>query len=786
MSTRLQVEAIFFDALEQNQAERSGYLSFACGGDTELRRKVERLLDAHPQATDFLAEPAVNIRDFERSDIVDPNWLARTVGTSERDTVASDPLAVLEPSSQTGSLARLTHYEILEVLGKGSFGTVFKAFDEKLHRFVAIKVMSPCMAASAVARMRFAREARLAAAIRQENVVAIYAVDDQPIPFLVMEYVAGQTLQQRLDELGRLDLPTVLRIGHQIACGLAAAHARGLVHRDIKPGNILLDSSSLMDKHYERVTITDFGLARAADDCDGGPTGLSGLGFIAGTPMYMAPEQARCETIDQRADMFSLGSVLYLMCCGQPPFQATSTVALLKRVAEVAPRPIQELNPEVPDWLCDLIGQLHAKNPDDRFSSAHELAKLFAQRLDELRVAGTVQAPPDVAAVAPEETVPQQFSPTARTASSRFRLGRRHGIAAAVFLILAATLVFAEATGVSAFQSTIIRLFSPEGSLVVEIDDPGVSVKIDGSELVITGAGAKEIRLKPGRHQVEASKDGKLVRRELITVTTNERQILRVTQEAELIASTDKNASSVVRSKLPPTFKNSIGMEFVVVPKGKSWLGGNKDKLGRPVEIQADFYLGKYEVTQEEWEKVMGENPSRFSRDHDNAEAVQRIKDEDLKRFPVEFVSWEECQRFLTELNSREKEAGWVYRLPTEFEWEYACRGGPMSDQDESAFDFYFAKPTNTLLPEHANFGRRVNRPRNVGSYEANVLGLHDMHGNVWEWCDSTYQMTRRVYKGGDWLNTSEYCRASAFYANPPTHRDTLLGLRVARVRTGS
>ena len=340
MNTQMQIETIFFDALEKKTAaERARYLSVVCSGDTDLRRQVERLLEAHPQAVDFLAQPAVNRHDFESSDLIVPLWGSDSGSAFEPDHELVDALAVLQPSTQPGSLGRLAHYEVLEVLGNGSFGTVVKAFDEKLHRLVAIKLMSPLLATTAMARRRFSREARLAAAVRQENVVAIYAVEDQPIPYLVMEYIAGPTLQQKLDQTGPMDVPTVLRIGYQIACGLAAAHARGLIHRDIKPGNILLGSTHPLDKNIERVTITDFGLARAADDAS-----VSQLGFIAGTPMYMAPEQALGESIDQHADMFSLGSVLYLMCSGQPPFRAANTLAVLKCVAENSPRPIRELN----------------------------------------------------------------------------------------------------------------------------------------------------------------------------------------------------------------------------------------------------------------------------------------------------------------------------------------------------------------------------------------------------------------------------------------------------------
>ena len=154
--------------------------------------------------------------------------------------------------------------------------------------------------------------------------VAIHAVEDAPIPYLVMEYIPGKTLQQRLDEHGPLDLPDVLRLGKQIADGLAAAHGQDLIHRDIKPGNILLEGG--MD---ERVKITDFGLARTADDAS-----MTQSGMIAGTPMYMVPEQALGQKLDQRADLFSFGSVLYQMISGRPPFRTPTTMAVLKRVTE--------------------------------------------------------------------------------------------------------------------------------------------------------------------------------------------------------------------------------------------------------------------------------------------------------------------------------------------------------------------------------------------------------------------------------------------------------------------
>ena len=198
-----------------------------------------------------------------------------------------------------------------------------------------------------------------------------------------MEYIPGQTLQQKHEQTGPLEVEDVLRIGAQIARGLAAAHEEGLIHRDIKPGNILLESGG-----EQNVKITDFGLARAADDAS-----LTQSGAIAGTPLYMAPEQAKGRPLDPRADLFSLGSVLYTMASGRPPFRAPSPLAVLKRVAEDTPRPIRQIIPEVPRWLCDLIARLHAKDPAHRFQSAGEVAALLEQHLAVLQPQALITRP---------------------------------------------------------------------------------------------------------------------------------------------------------------------------------------------------------------------------------------------------------------------------------------------------------------------------------------------------------------------------------------------------------
>jgi hypothetical protein len=271
-----------------------------------------------------------------------------------------EDLNYLEPPDNPKHLGKLDHYDILEEVGKGGFGTVFRAFDTKLHRVVAIKVLSPELAASGTARQRFSREAKSAAAVTHDHVVTIHSVDeDHRPPYLVMQFIDGISLQQKLDDKGALSVKEILRIGMQIAEGLAAAHKQGLVHRDIKPSNILLENG------IERVQITDFGLAKVTDDAS-----VTQSGVIAGTPMYMSPEQANGEVIDHRSDLFSLGTVLYVMCTGRPPFRASGTMGVLKRVCEDSPRPIRESNPDIPEYLEEIIAKLHAKQRRERFQSA--------------------------------------------------------------------------------------------------------------------------------------------------------------------------------------------------------------------------------------------------------------------------------------------------------------------------------------------------------------------------------------------------------------------------------
>ena len=268
-------------------------------------------------------------------------------------------------------IGRIAEYELLECVGRGGMGVVFKARDTRLERCVAVKLMSPAMLGDGTARQRFLREARAAAGINHPSVVTLYSVAEvRELPYLVMEYVAGESLQQRLNQVGRLPIESIIAISRQTAEGLAAAHAQGVVHRDIKPATIVLTTGT------DQVKLTDFGLALRID----GST-LTHSGLLLGTPEFVAPEQidSAFGDIDHRTDLFSLGSVLYLMCSGKAPFFGTSILSTLSHICTNQTEAIERINPNVPTWLTELIGKLHAKEPSQRIASAQDVVKILTQ-----------------------------------------------------------------------------------------------------------------------------------------------------------------------------------------------------------------------------------------------------------------------------------------------------------------------------------------------------------------------------------------------------------------------
>jgi urea transport system substrate-binding protein len=293
-------------------------------------------------------------------------------------------------------LGTLSHYRLLRLLGEGGMGKVYQAQDLRLQRTVALKVMLPELIPQLPARERFLREARTMAALRHDHVVTIYEVDQaDDVPFLAMEFLHGQTLEAWLKAGAVPRVADVLRIGREIADGLAAAQERGLIHRDIKPANLWLEAPT------GRVKILDFGLARPSER----RSGLTRTGDVVGTPHFMAPEQARGEHVDGRSDLFSLGVVLYLLCTGQLPFRGNSVTAVLTALAVDSPVPVQELNADIPAALADLVMRLLEKDPARRPQSGGKVVAALRE------IEG--QAPPASRAFLPRGSAsPSAAAPT--------------------------------------------------------------------------------------------------------------------------------------------------------------------------------------------------------------------------------------------------------------------------------------------------------------------------------------------------------------------------------------
>ncbi|MEM6689559.1 MAG: serine/threonine-protein kinase [Planctomycetota bacterium] len=276
-------------------------------------------------------------------------------------------------------IGRIGHYDLLRFLGRGGMGLVFEAHDTHLKRRVAVKVMSPSMLVDQTYSERFLREARAAASINHPIVVTIFEVSKtKQLPYMAMEFIEGESVQDYLDRGSRFDMEDVFKIGEQVADGLAAAHGKGVVHRDIKPANVLMCSRTGEAK------ITDFGLAYQASE-----VALTQTGTILGTPEYLSPEQVDGARADERSDLFSLGSLLYCLCLGRPPFTQASLVATLHQVVTRRPEPLADLDSSVPHWFSCLVEKLHERDPSDRIQSAERLSDILRSRVFGLAVTGS-------------------------------------------------------------------------------------------------------------------------------------------------------------------------------------------------------------------------------------------------------------------------------------------------------------------------------------------------------------------------------------------------------------
>lgn len=301
----------------------------------------------------------------------------------EMQTIDQMLEGVLQSPTHPETLGRLGRYEVEKVIGFGGMGIVLRGFDRELHRPVAIKMISPRLMSNGTAKERFLREAKAAGAILHPNVIAIHDISESNgVPWFVMPLVVGPTLQEVIEKNGPLPSKEIIRIGKQIAAGLAAAHQQGLVHRDIKPANILVDNQ------INRIVITDFGLARREAE-----ESMTQTGMVAGTLNYMSPEQSRGEDVDARSDLFSLGSLLFFLATGVAPFQSKAPMGVIHKIGSESHSNAQSLNPDVPVQLARMIDRLLEKDAVDRFQSASEIEAWLESYLAHLNQPVQTQLP---------------------------------------------------------------------------------------------------------------------------------------------------------------------------------------------------------------------------------------------------------------------------------------------------------------------------------------------------------------------------------------------------------
>ena len=739
----------------------------------------------------------------------------------------------------------LGNYVILDKLGEGGMGMVLKAEHQRMDRVVALKILTPRLVRTPETLARFQREVKAAARLSHGNIVVAYDADEADgTHFLVMEYVPGSDLHALVKQHGPLLVDQAVDCILQAARGLQYAHEQGVVHRDIKPGNLLLDDQGT-------VKILDMGLARL-DTAGGHQDQLTGTGQVMGTVDYMAPEQAMdTKRADGRADIYSLGVTLWYLLTGRAMYKGETTV---EKLLAHQSKPIPSLRaacPQVFPALDAVFGRMVAKTPEERYQAMSEvIADLEQLRTGEASSASLVR--PAVS----EDVRLEQFLQGLETGKkSRGKASRKRPAAGAAARVKTAPVADPDQTldwsgaQVGTDRRVQPKLLGPKHAS---------SGKRGGSRgpqppwwqdwRVLAAAGAAGfLLLLLGVWVIIRDKDGQEIARiqvpEGVTVTQEPVGTLpspvlaKPESQPEPSVEKPKPVPAVSEPQpLPPwdlpegspppaiapfdaatarkhqeawaeylgvpvEYENSIGMKFMLIPPGEFDMGSTEEEIAElreegkiknlpgwyfrllgseapkhRVRISHAFWLGITDVSQAEYERVMGKNPSRFKGDPNR---------------PVEHVSWNDAVAFCQRLGQlpEEPSSRSPYRLPTEAEWEYACRAGTTTR--------WYGTDHEEALKELAWFALNANGTTHpIGQKKPNAWGLYDMHGNVRNWCADRFGEDyyfrspaldpggpllgeRRVHRGGCWPDRPALCRSAFRHNFAPDRRDVAVGFRV-------
>jgi len=639
-------------------------------------------------------------------------------------------------------------YNLLTKLGEGGVGEVYMGMHAERSTLAALKLLLPQHEREgSKARIRFLNEAKVLHKLSHPHLVKCRDYGSttkggRPCTYMLLDYVEGQPLKKAIKLPEYQGTQQILTLFLPILDAVGYLHRNGVVHRDLKPSNMMLRKDGVP-------ILLDLGVAKIGDRAIVGDISITELNMRGlGTLLYMSPEHIKSpKQVDARTDIYSMGVTLYHLLTGQPPYDSSTVSSEYELMDLIVRQPLPRLV-GVPNWLQQVLDKATAKAPEARYQSCAEFAAALqgAGRGEDTEKTTMETAPPPFSSGLGEETQVEEAAPDGAGTGGAHRESPPHHPPPLP----------------KAGRGKIGAQGKPEAAQGKPAKKSKPAVKWG---LILLGSLVGIILYNVIRN-TDANSSGSL--------NTDTRQEENIGQGEENAAQQQEDLGN---SSLPDvTSLESIGKNMVKVEGGTFQMGSNdnrdNEKPVHTVELSS-FYMGKTEVTQAQWRKVMGNNPSRFK---------------GCDECPVEGVSWNDIQEFLKILNQM---TGQNYRLPTEAEWEYVARGGNKS----RGYTYAGSKNPSEVAWNDKNSDGKTHP---VAQKKPNELGLYDMSGNVWEWCSDWFNFdyyvisprqnpqgpslgASRVNRGGSWDDSPEYSRVANRIGNTPTVRGSYLGFRLAR-----